>query len=294
MSVVVMGYRNATTIEAAVRSVLDQACGEAVETIVVTSGDDGSAELIRRAFPGLALVASKRRLLAAGARNVGWQSAAGEFVAFLAADCIAHPGWAEARLRAHRRGYRAVAGPVTNAGPDRPWSWASAYLNYRGRLATLPAGPVSWPQPAAHSLSIDRRLLTEMGGFDTSRQLGEDTELARRLSEAGVKIWFEPRAEIGHFGPESTRRLLQDQYRRGRAFVLTNEVSAPGDGRWGSVLAVETVRTGRSIRAAVGAAARFPSSIWGSAVIVFPWVVVGAIALRLGRISGFRAAAAHG
>ena len=53
LSVVVMGYRNADTIDGAVRSVLGQD-GAAVEVLVVTSGGDRSAQIVRERHPGFA------------------------------------------------------------------------------------------------------------------------------------------------------------------------------------------------------------------------------------------------
>lgn len=279
-----MGYRNEATIVDSIRSVLEQQADAPFEVVVITSGGDRSGEVVRRLFPSLPLVESPRRLLPGAARNEGVRVSKGEYVAFLAADCLAEPGWASARIRAHRASHRATAGAVTNARPDRPWAWASLYLNYRERLSTRPARVVAWPDPTAHSLSIERSLLDELGGFDETLPIGEDTLVARRLAEQGVPVWFEPQAVLAHIGPTSTAQFLQDQYRRGARFARENAVAPPGGRSRCRLLAFETVRFTRAVRSSMRAGWRHDRR---RALLAFPWMVAGALALRLGRLRVF-------
>ena len=51
------------------------------------------AAAVRHRYPTQRVVESTERLLPGGARNVGIANTDGTFVAFLAADCIAEPGW---------------------------------------------------------------------------------------------------------------------------------------------------------------------------------------------------------
>src|SRR5690606_32824845 len=125
ISVVVMGYRNSATIGEALRSLVDQECDGTVELIAVTSGDDRSGYEARAAAPEAQVAESPVRLMPGGARNAGIDASNGAVVAFLAADCVAEPGWTAARLAAHRAGHRVVAGAMTAAPPFRPSAWAS-------------------------------------------------------------------------------------------------------------------------------------------------------------------------
>lgn len=218
VSVVVMAYRNERTIVDAVRSVLTQETPEPIEVIVVTSGGDGAAQLVRDAFPDVTVVESPSRLLPGAARNAGVATASGEFVAFLAADCLAEPGWLARRLADHRAGHGAVASAVTYAGPSRPWAWASYYLQYRERLPGRPAGIVSPPDPAVHGLSFDRAQLERIGPFDESLRIGEDTDAAQRLADLGVAIWFDPEIRTAHLGPRGLWFVLRDHFRRGARY----------------------------------------------------------------------------
>jgi glycosyltransferase involved in cell wall biosynthesis len=224
LSVVVMAYRNERTIVDAVHSVLSQETAESIEVIVVTSGRDDASKLVRDAFPDVAVVESPRRLLPGATRNAGLAAASGQIVAFLAADCRAEPGWLVRRLADHRGGHPAVASAITHAGPSRPWAWGSYYLLYHERLPGRPAGVVSPPDPAVHSLSFDRALLDRIGPFDESLRIGEDTDVAQRLADLGVEIWFDPAIHTAHLEATSFWFLVRDHFRRGarryRSLVL--------------------------------------------------------------------------
>lgn len=213
-----MGYRNEATIIAAVASVLDQRSPEPFEVFVVTSGGDGSAGRVRAAFADdevAQVVDAPDRLLPGGARNAGVAVAKGEHVAFLAADCIAEPGWVAARLAAHRAGHAVVAGAMTVAPPHGPSARASHLTLFCRRLPGRAAGVVAHPDPAAHGLSFARDVLDRLGPFDEARRIGEDTEAARALAESGVEVWFEPAVRTAHRGPGSFGALVADQRRRG-------------------------------------------------------------------------------
>ncbi|MDQ3609161.1 MAG: glycosyltransferase [Actinomycetota bacterium] len=215
LSVVVMGYRNESTISGAVLSVLEQGHDEAIEVLAVTSGRDHSAEVVRERCPGVRVIESADRLFPGAARNAGVRAARGEFVAFLAADCRAAPGWVAARLTAHRAGYAAVAAAVM---PEEPWSaaaWAGHYLLFPSRLAGAPSEEVAYPDDRVHGLSYAKELLERVGPFREDLRIGEDTEMARRLGEGGTPIWLAADAVVIHRGPRRIRGLVRDQYLRG-------------------------------------------------------------------------------
>lgn len=294
-TVVIMGYRNEPTIVASVASVLAQHAPEPFEVVVVTSGGDRSAARVREAFPELPVLDVPHRLLPGGARNAGTEIARGEHVAFLAADCVAEPGWLVARLRAHRARHPVVSGAVANADPQRPWGWAALYLFYHDRLAGRPAGPVAWPDPAAHGLSFERDLLRTLGPFDATLGVGEDSAMARTLAERGIPVWFEPAARIAHRGPASTRALLADLYRRGARFVNENRIPPPGDGSWPALFRAEADRFWLRLRAVLRRAWRHsPKSERARVLVALPWIVAGLLALRAGRLRAFREQIASG
>jgi glycosyltransferase involved in cell wall biosynthesis len=217
ISVVVMGYRNRATIVESVKSVVAQESPEPFEVIVVTSGGDDSAALIRERLPGLTVIESPRRLFPGATRNAGVAATEAPLVAFLAADCLATPGWVSGRLAAHAQGYRAVAGAVGVVPGAGPWAWASHYDLFCARLPGRRAGVVRGPDPAANVSSFTRDLLEELGPFDESVETGEDTVAAAKCKDLCVDIWFEPSVLSLHRGPTSTVALVRDHVARHRS-----------------------------------------------------------------------------
>jgi len=88
---------------------------------------------------------------------------------------------------------------------------------YCSRLPGRPPEVVSWPDAAAHGLSFDRDLLRDIGPFAAQMRVSEDTDMARRLNDAGVAIFFSPEIRTAHMGPTRALAVLRDQYRRGLA-----------------------------------------------------------------------------
>ena len=279
ITAVVMGFRNADTIEEAVRSLTDQVLDEPFEVLVVTSGGDGSAEVARSLLPSAQVIDSPARLMPGGARNAGVEIATGEIVAFLAADCLAEPGWLAARVRAHRSGHPVVAGAMTAAGTFRPSSWASHVTLFCQRLPGRAPAEVTLPDAAAHGLSFDRAVLDRLGPFDPDMRVGEDTDAARRVEALGIPIWLEPTVRTAHRGPRGTLAMIRDHHRRGVR---------------GARFAGDRLRQTTLARAMVG----YPAAVllvsrttlattWRNSrgerwkvVISFPWVV-GAVAAGL-------------
>jgi len=56
-------------------------------------------------------------------------------------------------------------------------------------------------------MMVKRELIEDIGGFDpTIHMYGEDLEWCVRINRSKWKIWFEPEAEIYHFGGKSAEQ----------------------------------------------------------------------------------------
>ena len=199
---------------------------------MVTSGGDDSAELVRDRFPQLTVIDVPGRVFPGGARNLGVAATSGAAVAFLAADCLAEPGWAIGRMRAHGRGHAAVASAITTAPPQRPAAWGLHFDMYCYRLVGRPAGPLAAHDPAAYGLSFDRALLTRIGPFDDTVGIQEDTDAATRVSRAGVDVWYEPSIVTAHCGPRRFADVMAEASRRSASrggVAVAGRCSRPGN-----------------------------------------------------------------
>ncbi|HYT40321.1 MAG TPA: mycofactocin biosynthesis glycosyltransferase MftF [Acidimicrobiia bacterium] len=202
--------------------------------------DDASSEpgllIAGCAAPGTALI---RRRTCGGpgvARNDGWRSTAGEFVAFVDANCEPEPGWLEVLLPQFADPQVAAAAPriVPAAGPAAP-RWLAAYeavsspLDLGAREAIVrPRSPVAYVPTAA--LVVRRTALEALGGFDETLTVGEDVDFVWRLVAAGWTVRYEPRATVRHPIRPRWKAWLAQRYRYGTS-------AAPLARRHGSAVA---------------------------------------------------------
>ena len=208
LACVVLSLSNQAGLVDAVRSLCEQTPRPVI--VVVNSGGGDPAATLRAAGLDVPVVNRAERLLPGAARNVGIDSTDASFVAFLAADCRAEPGWVAARLRAHQAGAAAVAHVVTNAFPES-WSAWAAYLLVHHRL--MPDTPPE--RRRLYGVSYDRRLFERLGRFREDLRTGEDTEFNGRVTRE-LEIVRAAEVRTAHCHPTQLRSLFADQYVRGR------------------------------------------------------------------------------
>ncbi|MDX8465341.1 glycosyltransferase [Mesorhizobium sp. VK23B] len=210
LAVVVIGFRAPTDLVAAVRSVLGQ--NIPLEVVVVNSGGGSAQALLADAGLDVPVIEFEHRLFVGAARNRGIAATKAPFIAFLADDCLACPGWAEVRLRHHRKGVAAVASAIANSHPRNLVACAAHLVTYMRRLPGLPAH-----KALRYGVSFDRKLFDRYGLFNEQMASGEDTEFMERLPKAMVPLW-EPAVLTVHRNETRLIRLIADQYLRGRRY----------------------------------------------------------------------------
>jgi mycofactocin glycosyltransferase len=149
----------------------------------------------------------------AAARNTGLQHTSAEFVAFIDADCLAHPSWPAELLRHFEDpAVAAVAPRIQPAG--RGESLLERYETTRSSLDM--GGQPELVRPGARlgfvpsAALVVRRSAIQPGGFDEDLRLGEDVDLIWRLAEAGWLVRYDPSVTVRH----STRSRMRSWLRR--------------------------------------------------------------------------------
>jgi mycofactocin system glycosyltransferase len=210
----------------------------------------------------------------AAARNTGLRTATTDLVAFLDSDCVPRPGWLAA-LTPHVADPRlAVVAPRIGGLSGGPTGWTSAYDEVAGALdmgeqpaPVRPLAAVSYVPSAA--LLARRSALGD--GFDESMQVAEDVDLIWRLTAAGWRVRYEPRAVVDHEHPVRTTDWLRRRafYGTGAALLAARHGTAvapvvispttaaawaflvaggrPGRVAAAGILAVDTVRLARRL-----------------------------------------------
>jgi LCP family protein required for cell wall assembly len=282
LSAIVISRNNERTIERSVRSVVNQECPNPFEVIVVVSGEDRTAEIVRDRFPEVALVELEGEALPGRARNAGLAEARGDYVSFPGSHVELPQGSLAARMRAHELGYAMVTGSTLN-GTNTRSSWASYFLDHHMALPGRPSGEL---ERAPTTCSYNRDFLQEIGGFPEDRRAGEDTIVNRELARRGHRAYRSQELRLVHRSPcTDPWRLLWHHFIRGRALgrIVCDEHrrGAPLLRRRfaGPYLLRYVPQRLRRLRRSVDS---WGGDLWGEYRAVRPLIWAGAIAAWLG------------
>ena len=215
-SIIICTYNRLYQMRGSVASALKQTLAtDSYEVIVVDNcSTDGTADEIRSLcddHPNLRYIYENRLGLAV-ARNTGWQSAKGDYVAFLDDDAMAESNWlevAQSLIDRHLDKLRCVGGPIYPFYTSpRPGWWLDKY-EIRTR------GDVERPLRKGEFFSGSnmvwlRQTLEAYGGFEanagmkgTKLGMGEETGLFRKIWEAedSPLFLYSPALRVYHWVP---------------------------------------------------------------------------------------------
>ena len=217
VSVVVCSHNGSRTIRETCEGLLELDYPD-VEVIVVDDGStDGTGDVAREY--GFRVISTENQGLSA-ARNVGWQAARGEIVAYIDDDARPDAHWL--RYLAHTfvtTGHAAVGGPNV----PRP-----EMGSVEACVAAAPGGPIHVlvsDTEAEHvpgcNLAVRRDVLARLGGFDPRfRIAGDDVDICWRMLDEGCTIGYSPAALVWHRRRDTVRGYLRQQRGYGRAEAL--------------------------------------------------------------------------
>jgi glycosyltransferase involved in cell wall biosynthesis len=214
-SVIVISQNDEATIAASIAAIVTQQCPEPFEVILVTSGTDRTAEIVRTQFPQVKVIALPKPALPGEARNIGLRAATGRYVTFPGSHVVIRPGNLAARLESHRRGYAMVTGLVEN-GTRTSAGWASYFLDHSEGMPGQPSAVLNGPP--AHC-SYARLPLMDVGGFPEGVRTAEDTMVNRELVRRGYAGYRNARVRFEHRSPCITWHILiRHHFARGRGW----------------------------------------------------------------------------
>jgi O-antigen biosynthesis protein len=216
-SVVVCSFNGSRTIGECLQAV-SKLRYPAFEVIVVDDGSEDETAAIAAQYDVTLLRTPNRGL--SHARNVGWQAAKGEIVAYIDDDAYPDPDWLTYLAETFRSGdYAGVGGPNIPPPDDGPIAAC---------VARSPGGPqhvLLTDTEAEHipgcNMAFLRSALEAVDGFDVQfRVAGDDVDMCWRLQERGWKLGFSPSAQVWHRRRNSLRAYWRQQTGYGKAEAL--------------------------------------------------------------------------
>jgi cellulose synthase/poly-beta-1,6-N-acetylglucosamine synthase-like glycosyltransferase len=211
VSVYIPAYNVAEFLSRAIEGVLAQTV-PADEILVIDDGSrDATVEIAQR-FEQVTLVRHPQNRGLGAARNTAFRTARNELVASLDADCVPDPAWLRGLVRHFddRRlagvGGRLVEGNK-NTVADR---WREAHMAQHWGEE-----PLRNPKFLFGCNNLFRKSLVQAaGGYDEAmRTNGEDTEMSRRLREAGWDLLYDPEPLVVHLRHDTVRSILDTYWR---------------------------------------------------------------------------------
>lgn len=210
-SVVIPSWNGRDLLERNLPSVVAALAGNPEnEIIVVENGStDGTADFLRREFPGVRVIEPGRNLGFAGGANAGVREARNDIVVLLNNDMRVASDFLAPLLEGFRdEGVFSVSCQIFFSDPARRreetgltegW-WENGSLRVRHRADDAIAGLYPCFYGGGGSCAFHREKFLELGGFDElyAPFYLEDADLGYRAWKRGWKVLYEPRSMVWH------------------------------------------------------------------------------------------------
>lgn len=217
ISVVVCTYNGGRTLRSCLEG-LDRQKYPRFEVIVVIDGSTDNSAAIAAEFDVRRISIPNGGL--SNARNVGWQAAQGEIVAYLDDDAAPDEHWLVYLALGLRVGSNAGVGGPNVAWPNCGWL-ADCVEHAPGN----PALVLLTDREAEHlpgcNMAFRKECLAAVGGFDTQfRIAGDDVDVCWRLQQRGWKLGFHPTAMVWHRRRSTLWGYWKQQLNYGKAEAM--------------------------------------------------------------------------
>jgi|GEM_PF-184557 len=220
ISIVVPAYNCENTIEKCLDSLI-QISYPLYEIIVIDDGSTDKTPKLLKRYKDLTVITTKNKG-PSHARNLGIKRAKGDFIAFTDSDCIVSEDWLGELLKGFiHENVAGVGGDQISPNDETPLGktiqqfmktvgFVSDYMKTAGKLVRTKHNP-------SCNVLYKKAVLLEAGMFDEKLWPGEDVEIDLKISRLGYHFYYNPKAVVFHYRPQTVRSFYKMMKRYGWA-----------------------------------------------------------------------------
>ncbi len=204
---------NSSIIDKTIQSILDQDSGFNFEILVIGKDKLG---LVKK-FPSVHFIETLKPVSAPEARNIGINAAKGTWLIFIDSDCIAQPGWLSYLTTALEDEWPVVGGGVKT--PSTPY-WLLVYnlAMFHKQLSSQKKEQTAFLPTL--NLAVRREVIDEVGLMDEALPRGQDVDWTARMTLAGYRLLFEPKAVVEHFPARYDLQTLRNYFYKSGYYMI--------------------------------------------------------------------------
>ncbi|NPD47857.1 glycosyltransferase [Lentimicrobium sp. S6] len=211
VSIIIPMYNHFVETYNCVSSIVENTKALSYEIIIIDDHSSENIEVLEKALSGVKFITNTMNQGFLKSCNIAAEQAKGEYIHFLNNDTIVHPEWLSSLLIVFEKfekvgivGSKLIYpdGKLQEAG-GIIWNDASGW-NY-GKHDDAEKSEYNYLKEVDYvsgaSLMIKKVIWNQLNGFDEqfSPAYYEDTDLAYRVRELGLQVYYQPKSEITHF-----------------------------------------------------------------------------------------------
>lgn len=234
ISIVIVNWNTKKYLAKCLSSIYRNKPSALLEVIVIDNNSkDDSAEMVRKKYLWVKLIANKENKGFAGGNNQGWKKSRGKYILFLNPDTIVHKKCLGLMIDFMEKNQQAGSCSAKLINPDgsdqklgfyrRTPTLLKVFFSHSPIAAAILRIPYfreqffehtdfskiqEIDQPPGACFFTRRSILKKIGVMDEAYTLYfEDVDLAYRIKQAGWKQYFLPDAVVTHFVGRSTMQI---------------------------------------------------------------------------------------